>query len=225
MKRIALLSFGLFLLVANTAEARRYRREQRNVHAGAVLYATSAAPPHRLDSQPGGFRRRSRAGGVQRDSGPLGAGRPGQLQHRTAQGVANIMAANNQVGHWGGNPGYEGCGCGATPQAALTTFAAMAIAEWQRSMWVTPAARAECGSAAGDIAKQAFPRIRNPARAKSVGRLGEPSLPSGPRMDAGASFFSACAFRSHTADTTTRLPKSRRAPSVVKILSKSGWIR
>jgi hypothetical protein len=36
----------------------------------------------------------------------------------TAQGVANIMARANCVGHWGGNPGYEGCGCGATPQAA-----------------------------------------------------------------------------------------------------------
>jgi hypothetical protein len=39
---------------------------------------------------------------------------------RTAQGVANIMASRNQVGHWGGNPGYEGCGCGATPQAAYS---------------------------------------------------------------------------------------------------------
>ena len=36
----------------------------------------------------------------------------------TAQGVANLMAASNRVGHWGGNPGYEGCGCGATPAAA-----------------------------------------------------------------------------------------------------------
>jgi hypothetical protein len=36
----------------------------------------------------------------------------------TAQGVANIMARTGRVGHWGGNPGYEGCGCGSTPQAA-----------------------------------------------------------------------------------------------------------
>ena len=36
----------------------------------------------------------------------------------TAQGVANIMARSGRVGHWGGNPGYEGCGCGSTPQAA-----------------------------------------------------------------------------------------------------------
>ena len=36
----------------------------------------------------------------------------------SAQGVANIMARTGQVGHWGGNPGYEGCGCGSSPQAA-----------------------------------------------------------------------------------------------------------
>src|SRR4029078_5742203 len=36
----------------------------------------------------------------------------------TAQGVANLMASYNRVGHFGGNPGYEGCGCGATQQAA-----------------------------------------------------------------------------------------------------------
>ena len=30
----------------------------------------------------------------------------------TAQGVANIMASRSTVGHWGGNPGYEGCGSG-----------------------------------------------------------------------------------------------------------------
>jgi hypothetical protein len=39
---------------------------------------------------------------------------------RTAQGVANRMAAYNYVGHFGGNPGYEGCGCGATPAAAYS---------------------------------------------------------------------------------------------------------
>ncbi len=36
----------------------------------------------------------------------------------TAQGVATIMARINRVGHFGGNPGYEGCGCGSTQQAA-----------------------------------------------------------------------------------------------------------
>jgi hypothetical protein len=36
----------------------------------------------------------------------------------TAQGIANIMARLRTVGHWGGNPGYEGCGCGPTKEAA-----------------------------------------------------------------------------------------------------------
>lgn len=40
-------------------------------------------------------------------------------QHnRDAQGVANMMAARNYVGHFGGNPGYEGCGMAGSPQAA-----------------------------------------------------------------------------------------------------------
>lgn len=39
----------------------------------------------------------------------------------TAQGVAQIMASYGRVGHWGGNPGYEGCGMGATPAAAYNT--------------------------------------------------------------------------------------------------------
>lgn len=37
----------------------------------------------------------------------------------TAQGVANIMARLGRVGHFGGNPGYEGCGSGGSPQAAF----------------------------------------------------------------------------------------------------------
>jgi len=30
------------------------------------------------------------------------------------------MAARGMVGHFGGNPGYEGCGMGATPRAAYS---------------------------------------------------------------------------------------------------------
>lgn len=37
----------------------------------------------------------------------------------TAQGVAEIQARQGRVGHHGGNRGYEGCGSGPTPQAAL----------------------------------------------------------------------------------------------------------
>ncbi len=41
-----------------------------------------------------------------------------ELHNRDAQGVANMMAARNYVGHFGGNPGYEGCGMAGSPQAA-----------------------------------------------------------------------------------------------------------
>lgn len=37
----------------------------------------------------------------------------------TAQGVAEIQARIGRVGHFGGNSGYEGCGSGPTPEAAL----------------------------------------------------------------------------------------------------------
>ena len=37
----------------------------------------------------------------------------------TAQGVAEIQARQGRVGHHGGNSGYEGCGSGSTPEAAL----------------------------------------------------------------------------------------------------------
>ena len=38
----------------------------------------------------------------------------------TAQGVAVIMARLNRVGHFGGNPGYEGCGSGMSQAAAYS---------------------------------------------------------------------------------------------------------
>ena len=37
----------------------------------------------------------------------------------TAQGVAEIQARLGRVGHFGGHRGYEGCGSGPTPEAAL----------------------------------------------------------------------------------------------------------
>lgn len=46
------------------------------------------------------------------------AAAPAGHSTRTAQGVAHIMASCGRVGHWGGNPGYEGCGAGATAAAA-----------------------------------------------------------------------------------------------------------
>lgn len=37
---------------------------------------------------------------------------------KTAQGIANIMARLGRVGHFGGNPGYEGCGMASTKEGA-----------------------------------------------------------------------------------------------------------
>ena len=45
-------------------------------------------------------------------------GVPAGYSNATAQGVAEIMAYYGRVGHFGGNPGYEGCGCGPTKEKA-----------------------------------------------------------------------------------------------------------
>jgi hypothetical protein len=101
MKRIALLICGLLLLVSNTAEARRNRWSSggnytytQPAQAVPATYTTAAVTTATT------------------------AARSVSYSTSTAQGVANLMAANNRVGHFGGNPGYEGCGCGPTPQAA-----------------------------------------------------------------------------------------------------------
>src|SRR5687767_8049275 len=130
MKRIALLSFGLLLLVANTAEARRYRRTSSVNYARPVQVAHTAyrpAPTASAEATPAASAEASPAASAEvtqaaftATPAPSAPTNPASFSTATAQGVANIMAARNQVGHWGGNPGYEGCGCGATPQAAYS---------------------------------------------------------------------------------------------------------
>lgn len=44
---------------------------------------------------------------------------PAGCSNATAQGVAEIQAKLGRVGHYGGNRGYEGCGSGHSPEAAL----------------------------------------------------------------------------------------------------------
>lgn len=97
MKRIACLVCGLLLLAANTAEAQWYTRTNGGAYHQQVqmVPATYAARPVQT---------------VQAAPAAYGTA--------TAQGVANLMATYNRVGHWGGNTGYEGCGAGATPAAA-----------------------------------------------------------------------------------------------------------
>jgi len=108
MKRIILLVCGILLAVSNTAEARRARWNNganyaQPAQAAPVATSVTAAPTVQLTSA----------------TTPTSA-TTASYSTSTAQGVANLMAAYNRVGHWGGNPGYEGCGCGATPQAAYS---------------------------------------------------------------------------------------------------------
>jgi hypothetical protein len=112
MKRIvALLACGMLLLVSNTAEARRYRGTRGTTYTQPVQVApaTYHTPDTSAQVTPASYS------ALPATSAPA---RPASYSTSTAQGVANLMAANNRVGHWGGNPGYEGCGCGATPAAA-----------------------------------------------------------------------------------------------------------
>jgi hypothetical protein len=98
MKRIAFLVCGMLILISNTAEARRSNRSS----GGGYTQPVQQVAPASYTASPAA-------------SAPVAQA---SYSTSTAQGVANRMAAYNTVGHWGGNPGYEGCGCGATPAAA-----------------------------------------------------------------------------------------------------------
>ena len=128
MKRIVVLLVCAFLmLVCNSAEARRGRRNSGNYYrpaqAAPVTYQTQtptvtykvttpapAASTESVQATPASFSK-----------SPAPAASQVFLSTSSAQGVANIMASYGRVGHWGGNPGYEGCGMGATPQAAYNS--------------------------------------------------------------------------------------------------------
>jgi hypothetical protein len=125
MKRIVvLLACGMMLLAANSADARIFRRNNRTSQTRTVptVYRTTVAPAQAAPAtpaQPAAEAQPADAGQAQTQTQarPVAATTV-SYSTATAQGVANIMASRNQVGHFGGNPGYEGCGCGATPQAA-----------------------------------------------------------------------------------------------------------
>jgi len=124
MKRITLLVCVLVLVVANTAEARRNRRSNNwsynyPVAAAPVTYAAPAAPAS-ADSPVADDEEETDEEAVAATTAATTV-KTVSYSTASAQGVANIMASRNQVGHWGGNPGYEGCGCGVTAQAAYAT--------------------------------------------------------------------------------------------------------
>jgi hypothetical protein len=134
MKRIAFLVCGLLLLISNTAEARRNRWNNGGnyvqpvqVYRPVLSAPAGTAVPQTSDASDEATSESEDADATTSDTvvrtSATSATTPAPVRQvsystSTAQGVANLMAANNRVGHWGGNPGYEGCGCGATPAAA-----------------------------------------------------------------------------------------------------------
>jgi hypothetical protein len=129
MKRIvALLVCGLLLAVSSSAEARWSRRNNGGTYNQPMQYAPAATTAQRTTAYKPVTAETASADTTIKDTSVVTASAEAtsasvttvDYSTRTAQGVANIMASRNQVGHWGGNPGYEGCGCGATPQAAYS---------------------------------------------------------------------------------------------------------
>jgi hypothetical protein len=104
----------MVLLFSNTAEARRFRRTSSRTYTQPVQAAPATYSVAPVDS--------AEAAPASDSAAPATAAvvTPVSYSTSTAQGVANLMAAYNRVGHWGGNPGYEGCGCGPTPAAAYS---------------------------------------------------------------------------------------------------------
>ena len=135
MKRIALIVFGLLVLaLSSTAEARRSRGYSNNYSSQPTTQVTAyrpvtpAAAPTTAQAAGETSQVSTASYTTAATTTPVATSSPtaasqassATFSTATAQGVANIMASRNQVGHWGGNRGYEGCGCGASPQAAYS---------------------------------------------------------------------------------------------------------
>lgn len=143
MKRIALLVCGLVLALVNTAEARRQRWSNNRTYsqpaAAATTTYTALRPTYAdpaAETTPAEAADAAASSEEAADSAAAASPvttasysatatsttnvRAVSYSTSTAQGVANLMASYNRVGHFGGNPGYEGCGCGATPAAAYS---------------------------------------------------------------------------------------------------------
>jgi len=142
MKRIFLSVCGLVLVVANTAEARRQRwsngmtysrptaaaattvsaraTNTAEVTDDAPVSADSSAADSDSSSDEAASTGATTSSEVATAARTTTAAKVTAVSYSTssAQGVANLMAASGRVGHWGGNRGPEGCGCGATPAAA-----------------------------------------------------------------------------------------------------------
>ncbi len=114
MKRIALLVCASVLLVAGTAEA----RWTTPIYGGTYTQQPARVAPANYYARPAQPARVAPASYSASPAQPVRANYAA-FNTSTAQGVANIMASQGRVGHFGGNTGYEGCGMGPTPQAAF----------------------------------------------------------------------------------------------------------
>ena len=123
MKRIVLLVCGMLFLVSNTTEAQTSGgTTTRPAPAAPATYRAPAAQPAQTRTvyrQPTAARPApTRTVAYRPITQPVVRTSTAAYSTRTAQGVAQIMASTGRVGHWGGNPGYEGCGAASTPASA-----------------------------------------------------------------------------------------------------------
>jgi hypothetical protein len=122
MKRIILLVCGLLLLVANTAEARRSRGGgyyQQPVYAAPVARPAPVTQPAKVAPAVHSAAKPVVTTAAHSTTAAKSVkAATVSYSTATAQGVANIMAARGMVGHFGGNPGYEGCGMAGTKDGA-----------------------------------------------------------------------------------------------------------
>jgi hypothetical protein len=112
------------------------------------------------------FGRRNGGGG----GGGQAGGIPAGMSNQTAQGVAEIQAATERMGHYGGNPGYEGCACASTAAAAYANCCYgnsgmpthdYGLAQGKSGMWY--ACRRYGTAPAGYAARFAKPKDDKPA--------------------------------------------------------------
>ena len=137
MKRIAFLVCGLLLIVGvNSAEARRGRGGnnyqptyaqpsyaqpvvvQKPVVTLAPAKAETTAAAADIKSETKSVKVTPVS--VSATTTTAKATMKNAFDTSTAQGVANIMASRGYVGHFGGNPGYEGCGMASTKEGAYS---------------------------------------------------------------------------------------------------------
>jgi hypothetical protein len=137
MKRIFLLVCGLAVLFVNSAEARRRRWSNNSTYSRptavapvtlatpvtdnsqTIATASATADADESDGSEANIASTT-AETTASSSASTATVKTVSYSTQTAQGVANLMASYNRVGHFGGNPGYEGCGCGSTPAAAYS---------------------------------------------------------------------------------------------------------